>query len=80
MVHPTIYEEVRVSDHVYRVTEVVGSSADSVQQAIRNGIDRVSRTVRNVEWFEATEIRGRVENGEIAAFQVTLKVGFRLDA
>jgi flavin-binding protein dodecin len=80
MVHPTVYEEVRVSDHVYRVTEVVGSSADSVQQAIRNGIDRVSRTVRNVEWFEATEIRGRVENGEIAAFQVTLKVGFRLDA
>ena len=68
-----------MSDHVYRVTEVVGSSGESVQQAIRNGIARVSRTVRNVEWFEATEIRGRVENGEIAAFQVTLKVGFRLD-
>ena len=68
-----------MSDHVYRVTEVVGSSNESVQQAIRNGISRVSRTVRNVEWFEATEIRGRVENGEIGAFQVTLKVGFRLD-
>ena len=68
-----------MSDHVYRVTEVVGSSSESVQQAIRNGIARVSRTVRNVEWFEATEIRGRVEDGEIAAFQVTLKVGFRLD-
>ena len=68
-----------MSDHVYRVTEVVGSSGESVQQAIRNGISRVSRTVRNVEWFEATEIRGRVDNGEIAAFQVTLKVGFRLD-
>ncbi len=68
-----------MSDHVYRVTEVVGSSPESVQQAIRNGIARVSRTVRNVEWFEATEIRGRVEDGEIAAFQVTLKVGFRLE-
>ena len=68
-----------MSDHIYRVTEVVGSSSESVQQAIRNGIERVSRTVRNVEWFEATEIRGRVENGEITAFQVGLKVGFRLD-
>jgi flavin-binding protein dodecin len=68
-----------VSDHIYRVSEVVGSSSESVQQAIRNGIERVSRTVRNVEWFETTEIRGRVENGEITAFQVGLKVGFRLD-
>ncbi len=68
-----------MSDHIYRVTEVVGSSSESVQQAIRNGIERVSRTVRNVEWFETTEIRGRVEDGEITAFQVGLKVGFRLD-
>ena len=68
-----------MSDHIYRVTEVVGSSSESVQQAIRNGIERVSRTVRNVEWFETTEIRGKVENGEITAFQVGLKVGFRLD-
>ncbi|MDP3714138.1 MAG: dodecin family protein [Mycobacteriales bacterium] len=68
-----------MSDHVYRVTEVVGTSPDSVQQAIRNGIERVSRTVRNVEWFEATEIRGQVVDGEIAHFQVALKVGFRLE-
>ena len=68
-----------MSDAIYRVTEVVGTSPESVQQAIRNGISRVSRTVRNVEWFEATEIRGQVENGDIAAFQVTLKVGFRLE-
>lgn len=68
-----------MSDAIYRVTEVVGSSPESVQQAIRNGIDRVARTVRNVEWFEATEIRGRVDNGEITAFQVSLKVGFRLE-
>ena len=68
-----------MTDHVYRVTEVVGTSPDSVQQAIRNGIERVSRTVRNVEWFEATEIRGQVVDGEIAHFQVALKVGFRLE-
>lgn len=68
-----------VSDHVYRITEVVGSSPESVQQAIRNGVSRVSRTVRNVEWFEATQIRGHVVDGEIDAFQVTLKVGFRLE-
>ncbi len=69
-----------MSDHIYRITEVVGSSPDSVQQAIRNGIARVSATVRNVEWFEATEIRGHVgANGEVDAFQVTLKVGFRLE-
>jgi flavin-binding protein dodecin len=68
-----------VSDTIYRITEVVGTSPESVHQAIRNGIARVSRTVRNVEWFEATEIRGQVENGDISAFQVTLKVGFRLE-
>ncbi|MCA1710432.1 MAG: dodecin family protein [Actinobacteria bacterium] len=68
-----------MSDTIYRITEVVGTSPESVQQAIRNGIARVSRTVRNVEWFEATEIRGQVENGDISAFQVTLKVGFRLE-
>ena len=68
-----------MSDHIYRITEVVGSSPDSVQQAIRNGVRRVAQTVRNVEWFEATEIRGHVVDGEVEAFQVTLKVGFRLE-
>jgi len=68
-----------VSDHVYRITEVVGSSSESVQQAIQNGLERVCRTVRNVEWFEATEIRGRVENGAAASYQVSLKVGFQLE-
>ena len=68
-----------MNDHVYRVTEVVGSSSESVQQAIQNGLERVARTVRNVEWFETTTIRGRVEDGQIAAYQVGLKVGFRLE-
>ena len=67
-----------MSDHVYRITEVVGSSTESVDQAIRTGIARVSRTVRGVEWFEAKEIRGSVADGEVT-FQVTLKVGFRLE-
>ncbi len=68
-----------MSDHIYRITEVVGSSPESVAHAISNGVSRVARTVRNVEWFEATEIRGHVTDGEVDAFQVTLKVGFRLE-
>ena len=68
-----------MSDHVYRITEVVGSSSESVQAAIDAGIARVSRTVRNVEWFEATQIRGSVQDGQISAYQVVLKVGFRLE-
>jgi len=68
-----------VSDHVYRITEVVGSSSESVQGAIDAGIKRVSRTVRGVEWFEATQIRGSVKDGQIEAYQVVLKVGFRLE-
>lgn len=67
-----------MSDHVYRVTEVVGTSPESVQQAIRNGLDRVTRTVRNVEWFETTQIRGAIVDGDVI-FQVGLKVGFKLD-
>jgi flavin-binding protein dodecin len=67
-----------VSDHVYRITEVVGSSTDSVQAAIEAGLARVTRTVRNVEWFEATQIRGGISDGVIS-YQVILKVGFRLE-
>jgi dodecin len=68
-----------VSEHVYRITEVVGSSPESVQHAISNGVARVARTVRNVEWFEVTELRGHVTDGAIDAYQVGLKVGFRLE-
>ncbi len=68
-----------MADHVYRVTEIVGSSPDSLQQAIRNGVSRASQTLRNVEWFEVSEIRGQVADGEVAHFQVGMKVGFRLD-
>jgi len=68
-----------MSDHTYRVTEIVGTSPDSLQQAIRNGVSRASQTLRNLEWFEVSEIRGRITEGAVEEFQVGLKVGFRLD-
>jgi len=66
-------------DHTYRVTEIVGSSAAGVDQAIRNGIGRAHATLRQLDWFEVTEIRGHLVDGEIGHFQVTMKVGFRLE-
>jgi flavin-binding protein dodecin len=68
-----------VSDHVYRLTEVVGSSETSVADAIRTAVRKAAQTVRNIEWFEAKEIRGQVVDGEVAYFQVTVKLGFRVD-
>lgn len=68
-----------MSDHTYRVTEIVGSSPESLQQAIRNGVSRAGQTLRNLEWFEVSQIRGSITDGEVAQFQVGLKVGFRLD-
>lgn len=68
-----------MTDHTYRVTEIVGSSPDSVHQAIRNGVARAGQTLRDMEWFEVTEIRGQIDHGEVAHFQVGLKVGFRLE-
>ncbi|MEW2401116.1 dodecin [Streptomyces sp. NPDC046862] len=68
-----------MSDHTYRVTEIVGSSPEGVDQAIRNALSRASQTLRQLDWFEVTQIRGHLENGEIEHFQVGLKVGFRLE-
>ncbi len=68
-----------MSDHVYRVTEIVGSSADGTDDAIRNGLARAATTLRNLDWFEVTEIRGHLVEGAVGDFQVTMKVGFRLD-
>jgi len=68
-----------VSEHVYRVVEVVGSSPDGIDAAIRNAISRVSRTTRNLDWFEMTEVRGQIADGEVAHVQVGLKVGFRIE-
>ena len=68
-----------MSDHVYRVTEIVGTSAEGVDQAIRNGVSRAARTIRGLDWFEVAQVRGHIADGEVGHFQVTMKVGFRLD-
>ena len=68
-----------MDDNTYRVTEIVGTSTESTDQAVRNGIERASRTVRNLDWFEVTQVRGHIVDGQIQHYQVGLKVGFRLD-
>jgi flavin-binding protein dodecin len=68
-----------VSDHVYKKIELAGSSASGIDDAIRNAVSRASETLHNLRWFEVTEIRGEVEDGAIAHWQVALKVGFTLD-
>ena len=68
-----------MSNHTYRVTEIYGTSPDGVDQAIRNGIERASQTLRNLDWFEVTQVRGQLDEGRIAHWQVGLKLGFRLE-
>ena len=69
-----------MSDHVYRLSEIVGSSETSVDEAIRTAVRRAAQTVRNIEWFQTQEIRGHVVEGDVQHLQVTLKIGFRVDA
>jgi flavin-binding protein dodecin len=68
-----------MSEHVYKLVELVGSSTTSTDDAIRNAVATATRTLRHVDWFEVTETRGHVADGKVAHFQVTLKVGFRLE-
>ncbi|HET7408537.1 MAG TPA: dodecin [Mycobacteriales bacterium] len=68
-----------MDNRTYGVSEIVGTSTDSIQQAIRNGVARASRTVRNLDWFEVGEIRGHIDDGQVAHFQVQMKVGFRIE-
>ena len=68
-----------MTDRTYRVTEIVGTSPVSVDEAVRNGIRRASQTLRHLDWFEVTEVRGQIVDGEVAHYQVGLKVGFRLE-
>ncbi|NEB73956.1 dodecin family protein [Streptomyces sp. SID14478] len=68
-----------MSNHTYRVTEIVGTSHEGVDQAIRNGIARASQTLRQLDWFEVTQVRGQIVDGQPAHYQVGLKVGFRLE-
>ena len=68
-----------MSNRTYRLTEIVGTSDESVDAAIRNGIARASQTLRHLDWFEVTQIRGQIEDGQVAHYKVGLKVGFRLE-
>jgi dodecin len=68
-----------MTHHVYRLSEIVGSSETSVDDAIRTGINKAAQTIRNIGWFEVSEIRGQVVDGDVAHVQVTMKIGFRVE-
>ena len=68
-----------MSDRVYKTVEITGSSSDGVTQAIDRAVTKASQTLRGLDWFEVTEIRGHIEEGAVAHYQVTLKLGFRLE-
>jgi dodecin len=68
-----------MADHIYSISELVGSSSVSVDEAIKGAITRASKTLHNLDWFEVTNIRGHIENNQLSHYQVTLKVGFRVD-
>jgi flavin-binding protein dodecin len=68
-----------MSDHVYKKIEIVGSSTIGSDDAIRNALARAKKSVHNMNWFEATETRGHIVDGEVAHWQVTLKIGFTID-
>ncbi|WP_278313710.1 dodecin [Lolliginicoccus levis] len=68
-----------MADHTYRVSEIVGTSPNSIDDAVSGAIGRASQTLRGLDWFEVTEIRGHIVDGAVAHYQVGLKVGFRLD-
>jgi len=68
-----------MSDHTYKVIEIVGSSSEGLQQAIDGAVARASQTVQHLDWFEVAEIRGHIADGKVAHYQVGLKIGFRLD-
>jgi flavin-binding protein dodecin len=69
----------RMSDHIYKKIELVGSSPNGFEEAIKNALARAEKTVRNMRWFEVAETRGYIENGKIGHWQVTLKIGFTLE-
>ena len=68
-----------MSEHVYKKVELTGSSPKGIEDAVANAISRANRTVHNMRWFEVCDIRGHIESGTIAHWQVTVKVGFTLD-
>lgn len=68
-----------MSDHVYKKIELTGSSTESADQAVRNALAKASKTIKHMDWFEVTETRGEIRDGQVAFWQVTLKLGFRLN-
>ena len=68
-----------MSEHVYKSVEITGSSSEGVTEAIDRAIAKASETLRHIDWFEVEDIRGHVEDGKVAHYQVTLKIGFRLE-
>ena len=69
-----------MSGHVYKKTEIVGSSKVSIEEAIESAIERASATIKNIDWFEVVETRGHIADGKVGHYQVTLKIGFRLES
>ncbi|MGE5306439.1 MAG: dodecin [Alphaproteobacteria bacterium] len=68
-----------MDDHIYKLVELTGSSKTSIEEAIQNAITKASETLRNVHWFQVVETRGYIENGKVSYWQVTIKLGFRLE-
>lgn len=68
-----------MNDHIYKITELTGSSPKSIEDAVTQAVERASKTLRNLRWFEVTETRGHIEKGKVAHWQVTLKIGFTLE-
>jgi len=69
----------RMAEHVYKKIEIVGSSPNGFEEAVQNALGRAKKTIRNMRWFEVSETRGYIDDGKIAHWQVTLKIGFTLD-
>jgi flavin-binding protein dodecin len=67
-----------MSDHIYKIIELTGSSSVGLQQAIENAVERAAQTIENMRWFEVVETRGHIENGKVGHWQVTIKIGFSL--
>ncbi len=68
-----------MSNRTYRISEIVGTSSDSINDAVQNGVKRAGETLRHLDWFEVTDIRGQITDTDVSHYQVTMKIGFRLE-
>jgi flavin-binding protein dodecin len=68
-----------LSDHIYKIIQLAGSSTSSIEDAIQNAVSRASKNLKNLRWFEVLETRGQIQGGKVSHYQVTIKVGFTLD-